>query len=262
MHPYLNIALIAARKAGDKILQTIDRGETLRITEKQTNDFVTHVDHLSERIILNEIQKAYPQHAILAEESGEKPGEEACWIIDPIDGTANFMRGYPQFAISIGIKVKDKLTLGLIYDPIKQEVFMAEKGRGAYLNDKRIRISPRSKFANAIIAVGMPFPKETKRLQAYTRIVRSIFRECGDIRRGGSAALDLAYVACGRVEAYWELNLKPWDIAAGVLIAAEAGAIVTDTAGKQDFLNNGNVLAATPKLYRDVYRLCCESPAL
>ena len=255
MHPMLNIAIQAARQASRMILRYMDQMDKVEITEKSQNDFVTQIDQLSEEIIITEIQKAYPYHAILAEESGHgKNDHDYCWIIDPLDGTRNFMHGYPQFCISIALTKKNVLELGLVYDPIRQELFTATRGQGAYLNSRRIRISENRKMDKALIGTGFPF-RHKENIKNYLAAFENVFTQCSDIRRAGSAALDLAYVACGRLDAFWESNLHIWDVAAGSLMIKEAGGIVCDFQGGETHLERGNIVAGNPKILKELIAL-------
>lgn len=255
MHPMLNIAIQAARQSSRMIMRYLDQMDKIEVTEKSENDFVTQLDTMSEEIIINEIQKAYPRHAILSEECGRgKNDHEYCWIIDPIDGTRNVMHGYPQFSISIALTKKNVVELGLVYDPIRQEFFTATRGQGAYLNNRRIRISDTRKISQALIGTGFPF-RNKENIPNYVRTFERVLKECGDIRRAGSAALDLAYVACGRLDGFWESNLQIWDIAAGSLLIKEAGGIVTDLQQRDNYLETGHILAGNLKIHKELATL-------
>lgn len=259
MHPMLNIAIQAARAASKTILQYVDRMDTISASQKSQNDWVTQVDQQSEQIIIDHIKKAYPNHRILAEESGQTDGsDDYCWIIDPLDGTRNFMQGVPHFAISIAIKNKDALEAGLIYDPISQELFCATKGKGATLNDRKIRVNQNKKLAHALIATGFPF-KNPEQIESYLKTFEAIFKQCSDIRRTGSAALDMAYVAAGRYDAYWESNVSAWDIAAGALLVKEAGGIVTDFADRKHYLETGNVICGNLRIQKMLQTIIASS---
>lgn len=251
MQPLLNIAVSAARAGARPILTAYRRGDVGAIRDKARNDHVTDIDHAAEEAIIGIIRRAYPDHAILAEESGSSGGrrQEVEWIIDPIDGTANFMRGLPHFAISIACRVRGELAHGVIYDPVKDEMFTASRGEGAQMDNRRIRVSEAKHLDRALVATGFAYRKGgeiTDYLDDFTRVLET----AGDIRRAGSAALDLAYVAKGRLDGYWECGLAPWDIAAGLLLVREAGGIVTDPdAPDSDPLETGAVVAGTPKIY-------------
>jgi myo-inositol-1(or 4)-monophosphatase len=248
--PMVNIAINAARTAGSIIIRFLDRLDSIRISEKQPNDYVTEVDQQAEREIINIIRKAHPNHAILGEESGASKGQEYTWIIDPLDGTRNFIHGFPQFAVSIGIQRKNKIEHGVIYDPIRQELFTATRGKGARLNDRRIRVSKRSQLEDCLLGTGFPFRHSEELLKDYISTLTSLIPICGDVRRAGAAALDLAYVASGRLDGFWEFKLKPWDIAAGSLLIKEAGGLICDIDGGENYLSTGNLVAGTPKILK------------
>src|SRR3990167_297337 len=248
--PIVNIAVKAARAAGDLIIRSLDRLDTVRITEKKPNDYVTEIDQQAEREIINIIRKAHPHHAILAEESGETAGKEYTWIIDPIDGTRNFIHGFPHFAVSIAIRYKNKIEYGVIYDQMRQELFTASRGKGARLNDRRLRVSKRSQLDDCLLGTGFPFRHSKEAVAAYAKTLVTMIPLCGDIRRGGAATLDLAYVAAGRLDGFWEFGLKPWDIAAGSLMIKEAGGIVCDADGSENYLKSGNIFAGNPKVLK------------
>ena len=250
MHPMLTIAVRAARRAGSIINRAaLDGGSGLHVRSKRAKDFVTQVDQAAEQAIIEIARKAYPEHGFLAEESGAS-GEHAqfVWIIDPLDGTTNFIHGFPQYCVSIGIRQRGALTHAVIYDPARNELFTASKGRGAFLNDRRIRVSTLTKFGDALVGTGFPF-KELERIDLYTRQLQTMMKTCAGVRRAGAAALDLAYVACGRLDAFWELGLSPWDMAAGALLIQEAGGLVGDLKGDQGFMDSGDIAAATPKVF-------------
>ena len=240
----LNIAIRAARSAGNLIIRSLQHVEHLEITTKGRNDFVSDVDRLAEQEIINTIKKAYPDHAILAEESGDLPGDETVWVIDPLDGTANFLHGFPHYCVSIGILVKGRIEHGVVYDPLRDELFTATRGAGAKLNDRRLRVNKRKTLADSLIATGFPF-KYHQHFPAFADMMTSVFPEVSDLRRGGSAALDLAYVAAGRVDGYWEIGLQKWDMAAGILLVEEAGGVVTDFLGGNNHFDNGNIVAGS-----------------
>jgi len=253
MHdPIINIAIEAARSASNLIIRAMKRMDTVKIAEKQPNDFVTEVDQRVEQEIISVIKKAYPGHGILGEESGEIIGkdEDYQWIIDPIDGTRNFIHGFPHFAISIGVTYKNRIEHGLIYDPLRQEFFTASRGKGAYLNDRRIRVSQRKTLEEAMLGTGFAYRHSDRNDPLGIHLFQTIQPVVGDIRRAGSAALDLAYTACGRLDGYWEMGLHIWDIAAGILLVKEAGGMICDPEGGESYLKTGNVVAANPHLMR------------
>lgn len=248
MHPMLNIGVRAARAAGKIILKSMAQGEKLTIEGKGQHDFVTNVDQAAEKLIIDTIRKSYPDHSILAEESGEQIGRDSDykWVIDPIDGTSNFMRGIPHFCISIALVVKGQIHQGVVYDPVRDELFTATRGAGAQLNGYRIRVTNIKDLDGALLATGFPF-KMKHILPEYQAVFSKFFSQAADVRRMGSAALDLAYVAAGRYDGYWEAGLKPWDLLAGELLVREAGGIITDFAGGMNQQASGNVVAASPK---------------
>ena len=247
MHPLINIAVSAARSAGNYIMRNLDRVPNLQIERKGRNDFVTQVDRNAEAEIIKIIQKAYPAHAILGEENGQIGQNEVMWIIDPLDGTTNFLHGLPHFAVSIGISVKGRLEHGVIYAPCTQDLYIASRGAGATLNNRKIRVSGAKDTDEALVGTGIPLREEN--LDAYLPMLRSVVANSAGVRRAGAASLDLAYVAAGRLDAFWEINLKQWDIAAGIVLVHEAGGMVSEIYGQPDPLLTGNILAATPKLH-------------
>ena len=250
----LNIAIRAARHAGDYIVRKINKLPDLKVEVKARNDYVSEVDRHAEALIIDDLQKAYPGHAMLGEESGLIEGDgEFRWIIDPLDGTTNYLNGFPHYAVSIACEQAGRLQHGVVYDPFKQELFAASKGAGATLNNRRIRVGSRKAMDGALLATGFPF-RQPERLDEYLNIFREFVRSAGDIRRAGSAALDLAYVAAGRLDGYWEDGLQAWDLAAGALIVREAGGLVTDFRGDAGFLDNGEVVAANPRLITELLR--------
>jgi myo-inositol-1(or 4)-monophosphatase len=250
MHPMLNTAVKAARKAGNIISRASRDIDLIKVETKRRNDFVTEVDRASENVIIEVLREAYPNHAILAEESGASKGSqgEYVWIIDPLDGTTNFIHGVPHYCISIGLQHKDVMQQAVIYDPIKNELFTATRGAGAYLNDKRIRVSSRDKIADALIGTGFPF-RDNSFLERYMAMFKAMTQSCTGIRRPGAAALDLAYVAAGRFDAFWEIGLAPWDIAAGSLLVLEAGGLIGNLQGEGGYMETGEVAAGSPKVF-------------
>jgi myo-inositol-1(or 4)-monophosphatase len=250
MHPMLNIAIKAARRAGSIINRAaLDRTQ-LEIRSKHANDFVTQVDKAAEAAVIDIIRQAYPDHAILGEESGALEGKKAeyRWIIDPLDGTTNYIHGLPHYCVSIGLQHRGTMEHGVIYDPAKNELFTASKGRGAFLDDRRIRVTKCAGLKDALVGTGFPF-KELPRLDLYCRQLKEMMKQASGVRRTGSAALDLAYVAAGRMDGFWELGLSPWDVAAGALLVQEAGGLVGDLSGDSGYLEGGEIAAATPKVF-------------
>ncbi|HAQ50985.1 MAG TPA: inositol-1-monophosphatase [Gammaproteobacteria bacterium] len=242
MHPMLNIAIRAARNAGNLIIRSLQHVEHIAVTTKSRNDYVSDVDRLAEKEIINVIKKAYPEHAILAEESGRSEGSNIVWIIDPLDGTTNFLHSFPHYCVSIAIMVDNRIEHGVIYDPLRDELFTASRGAGAKLNDRRLRVGKQKTLHQALIATGFPF-KYPHYVSPYMDMFNRIFPQVTDIRRAGSAALDLAYVAAGRVDGYWELGLQQWDIAAGILLVEEAGGVVSDLTDNNHYMSSGHIVA-------------------
>ncbi|MEN9946762.1 MAG: SuhB [Pseudomonadota bacterium] len=253
MSAILNIAVQAAYNAGNIIQQESKNLDRVRVERKGFNDFVSDVDKKAEQIIINTIMKAFPNHNILAEEGGaiSNNPNEPTWIIDPIDGTTNYLHGHPQYCVSIAVKQDDKITHGVIFDPNRNDLYKAELGKGALLNDSRIRVSKTANLSDSLLATGFP-TYDLSMLDQYLVIFRRMIEKTSGQRRAGSAALDLAYVAAGMVDGFWEFNLKPWDIAAGCLLVKEAGGLVCDFAGTQQFLTTGNIVAANPKLINQI----------
>ena len=248
MHPMLNIAVKAARRAGNLIYRSTDKIDHLTITKKSHADFVSEVDRAAEQTIIQTLLDAYPDHAILAEESGSHGESEFVWIIDPLDGTTNFLHGFPQFSVSIALQHKGIITQAVIYDPTKNELFTATRGRGAFLNDKRLRVSKRLHMADALIGTGFPYTNFTH-MDAYLGIFKDLIQQTSGLRRPGSAALDLAWMAAGRYDGFFETGLKIWDIAAGTLLITEAGGMVSDLSGGDSFLKTGHICAGNPNIH-------------
>ena len=248
MHPTLNIAVKAARRAATIINRASTQIDLLPVQTKSPNDFVTEVDRAAEAAIIDVLRDAFPHHGILAEESGQTGEGEYQWIIDPLDGTTNFIHGFPQYAISIALARNGVLEQAVVFDPTRNELFTASKGAGAYLNERRIRVSKRIRLSESLIGTGFPF-REFDHVDAYLAMFRDLTQRTAGIRRPGAAALDLAYVACGRLDGFWEMGLQPWDMAAGVLLIQEAGGLVSDLAGDADFMRSGNIVAGGPKVF-------------
>jgi myo-inositol-1(or 4)-monophosphatase len=246
----LNTAVKAARRAGSIINRAARDRTQLDVRAKGRNDFVTQVDKAAEDAIVQILRQAYPDHAVLAEESGlsESAGAEYRWIIDPLDGTTNFIHGFPQYCISIAVQHRGASAHGVIYDPGRNELFTASKGAGAFLDNRRIRVTRCTQLGDALVGTGFPF-KEIARIEAYLGQFRRVMQGSAGIRRAGAAALDLAYVAAGRLDAFWELGLAPWDMAAGALMIQEAGGLVGDLAGEGGYLESGDIATATPKVF-------------
>ncbi len=254
MHPMINIAVRAARSAGNILLRYYEHTDTLTVTEKRKNEFVSEVDKAAEQAIIEVLQKSYPDHAILGEETGSHKGNDYQWVIDPLDGTTNYLHGQPQFSISIALKYQGQLEHGVIYDPLREEMFSATRGSGAFLNDRRIRVTQRKGLDGALIGTGFPY-RDHSHLDAYMGMFRDMITDTAGIRRPGSAALDFAYVAAGRLDGFWELGLSEWDFAAGALLVREAGGTVTDIGGGERFLESGNVIAGGLKTHAAMQQL-------
>ncbi len=248
MQPLLNIAVRAARRAADVIVRSLNRLDSLQVTSKDRNDFVTDVDRQAEAEIIATIRKSYPDHAFLAEESGASGDNPTEWIIDPIDGTTNFIHGFPTFAVSIACRHRGRLEHAVVYDPMRQEVFTASRGDGAHLENRRIRVSKQRVLEGSLIATGFPYRANLHYLDNYMAMLKDVMQQTAGIRRPGSAALDLAYVAAGRVDAFWEIGLAPWDTAAGTLLVQEAGGRIGTLTGG-DYQLGGHVVAGTPRVY-------------
>ena len=257
LHPMLNIAIKAARAAGAIINRASLDLERLQVNTKAPNDFVTEVDHAAEAAIIDTLLGAYPGHGILAEESGTSRGardSEYVWIIDPLDGTTNFIHGLPTYAVSIGLAFRNQMQQAVVYDPARNDLFYATKGRGAYLNDKRLRVSRRSRMADALIGTGFPFRKGDD-LGRYLHMMEAVMKVCAGMRRPGAAALDLCYVAAGWYDGFFETGLSPWDVAAGSLLVTEAGGLIGNFTGEADFLHQREIVAGNPKIYAQLVQL-------
>ena len=248
MNPTLSIAIKAARRAGGIINRASRDVEQIKVSAKRDKDFVTEIDKAAEEAIIGVLKAAYPDHAILAEESGASGDSDYVWIIDPLDGTTNFIHGFPQYCVSIALAPKGLLTHAVVYDPTRNELFTAVKGGGAYLNDRRIRVSKRVKLNEVLLGTGFPF-RYFEHVDAYLGILRDMMHKTAGVRRPGAAALDLAWVAAGRIDGFWELGLSPWDMAAGALLITEAGGLVGDLSGESDYMNTGNIVGGNPKVF-------------
>ena len=247
----INVAVKAARAAGSIINRAALDIESVRVSQKNANDFVTEVDHAAEQVIIETLLTAYPGHGIWAEESGSEHGakdSEFVWIIDPLDGTTNFIHGLPVYCVSIALAVKGKVEQAVVYDPTRNDLFTATKGRGAYLNDRRLRVSKRLRLSESLISTGFPF-RPGDNFESYLAMMGEVMQRTAGLRRPGAAALDLAYVAAGYTEGFFELGLQPWDVAAGSLLVTEAGGLVGNFTGEANFLELGECLAGSPKVY-------------
>ncbi len=254
MHALLNTAVSAARRAGDLIMRYRNRVHNLKVSSKGRNDFVTEVDQQAEAAIIDTISKAYPAHGFLGEETGRQGNTEAYWIIDPLDGTTNYLHDFPMFCVSLAYCQRGQIEHGVIYDPMSQELFTATRGEGAQLDGRRIRVSGRRGLEGALIGTGFPF-RAHDNLDEYLAMFRDVLTATAGIRRAGSAALDLAYVAAGRLDGFWESGLQPWDLAAGALMIREAGGLITNLAGSEGFLESGNVAGGNPRVHAALLKL-------
>lgn len=247
----LNVAVKAARAAGALINRAALDVEAVRVSAKQTNDFVTEVDHAAEAAIIETLLTAYPGHGILAEESGSEHGakdSEFVWIIDPLDGTTNFIHGFPFYCVSIALSVRGKIEQAVVYDPTRNDIYSASKGRGAYVNDRRIRVGKRARLQECLISTGFPYRPGDK-LKPYLNMLGEVMSQCAGVRRPGAAALDLAYVAAGHSDGFFETGLQPWDVAAGSLLVTEAGGLIGNYTGEADFIEHGECVAGNPRIY-------------
>lgn len=259
MHPALNIAIKAARRAGQIINRASNDLDILKVSTKKPNDFVTEVDKAAEAVIIETLREAYPGHGILAEESGETVGSnqrdaEYQWIIDPLDGTTNFIHGFPQYAVSIALTKNGVVEQAVVFDPNRNELFTASKGNGAFLNERRIRVSKRIRMNESLIGTGFPYRSFTH-VDAYLGLMKELMEKAAGLRRPGAASLDLAYVACGRYDGFFEFGLAPWDMAAGALLISEAGGLVSDLKGESNYLSTGNIVAGTPKIFAPLLQM-------
>lgn len=249
MHPLLNVAVMAAHKGGDTLLRSLKKLDRIKVEVKGRNDFVSEADRAAEEAVIGVILKHYPGHAILAEESGARGQSDHLWIIDPLDGTTNFLHGFPVFCVSIALQIKGKLEHAVIYDPLRSELFTASRGQGAQLDGHKIRVSGETRLDRALLGTGFPYRDSNKALKPYIRMFTRAIENTAGVRRPGSAALDLAYVAAGRLDAFWETGLAPWDLAAGALLIREAGGIISGLDGSEGYLDSGHVLTGSPKIY-------------
>jgi myo-inositol-1(or 4)-monophosphatase len=254
MHPMLNVAVKAARRAGAIINRASLDLDKLTITAKRHNDFVSEVDRSAEDAIISTIFETYPDHAILAEESGPRGKSDYLWTIDPLDGTTNFLHGAPPYCVSIAVSHRGVLTHGVVFDPTRNDLFTASRGGGAFLNDRRIRVSKTTRLESALISTGFPF-RDLKNLDQYLAMLRAVTMGSAGVRRHGAAALDLAYVACGRFDGFWELGLCAWDLAAGALLIQEAGGLAADLDGNPTYLDSGNIVCGSPKVFGQLLKL-------
>ncbi|MEY4624743.1 MAG: hypothetical protein RL061_268, partial [Pseudomonadota bacterium] len=254
MHPMLNVAIKAARRAGNIINRASLNSERIQVTRKQHNDFVTEIDQAAEAAIIDTLKEAFPDHSFLGEETGETPSSNTnqtsnhVWIIDPLDGTTNFIHGFPQYAVSIALAVDGVLQQAVVYDPNRDELFTATRGAGAYVNNRRLRVAGRLKMSEALLGTGFPY-REDQNVEEYLEIFAKMTRQCAGLRRPGAASLDLAYVAAGRLDGFFESGLKPWDMAAGILLITESGGLVGNYAGEEGYMQSGEIMAANPRIF-------------
>ena len=258
MHPMLHTAVRSVREGGRVILMYFDQLDRLEYSSKGRNDYVSQADVEAERAVLDVLTRAYPDHGIIAEESGEREGSEYTWVIDPLDGTTNFLHGFPMFAVSVAVKRGGVLEHGVVYDPLHDEMFTASRGEGAQLNGKRLRVSTTRQLAPSLLGTGFPF-RDLGIIEPWMRSFQSLLPKTSGIRRAGAAALDLAYVAAGRLDGFWEFGLKPWDMAAGALLIREAGGLVSDVSGGQDFLESGNLVSANPLIFEEFRKIVARN---
>ena len=255
MHAMLNVAVMAARRGGDTLVRSLPKLDKLKIERKGRNDFVSEADHAAEAAVVDVILKHYPDHASLAEEGGAQGDSDYTWVIDPLDGTTNFLHGFPIFCVSVAVVHKGRVEHGAVYDPMRNELFTASKGAGAQLDGRKIRVSGQTNLDRALLGTGFPYRDSNLATPPYMRMLEKAIKNTSGIRRCGAAALDLCYVASGRFDAFWETGLKSWDLAAGSLIIREAGGIISGMDGSEDFLKTGHVLTGTPKIYRAAAQL-------
>ena len=258
MHALLNVAVMAARRAGAVLIRKMSNLQKLKIEQKGHNDYVSDADLAAEKAVIHCILKHYPDHAILAEESGAQGESDHLWIIDPLDGTTNYLHGFPVFAVSIGLQINGRMEHAVVYDPMRQELFTASRGDGAQVDGRRIRTSGQKQLERALVGTGFPIRQPEKELKPYLEMLGKTVLNTSGVRRPGAAALDLAYVAAGRLDAFWETGLSPWDLAAGSLLIREAGGIISGLDGSENFLETGHVHCGTPKIYKDLAKLCAR----
>ncbi|MDJ0814263.1 MAG: inositol monophosphatase family protein [Woeseiaceae bacterium] len=261
MHALLNVAVMAARRAGNVLVRKMVNLEKLNVEKKGHNDYVSDADRAAEETVIDCIHKHYPDHAILAEESGVQGESDTVWIIDPLDGTTNFLHGFPIFCVSVGVQVNGRMEHAAVYDPLRQELFTASRGEGAQLDGRRIRVSGQTHLDRALIGTGFPFRQANQEIRPYLDMLGKVVRNTSGVRRPGAAALDLCYVAAGRLDGFWETGLAPWDLAAGSLIIREAGGIVSGLDGSEKFMETGHILCGTPKIYAGLAKLCAPEIA-
>ncbi|MFQ5547482.1 MAG: inositol monophosphatase family protein [Woeseia sp.] len=255
MHALLNVAVMAAHSGGDTLIRSLPRLDRIKVEQKGRNDFVSEADRNAEKAVIDTILKHYPDHAILAEESGRQGDSDYVWVIDPLDGTTNFLHGFPVFCVSVGLLHKNRPEHAAVYDPLRQELFTASRGQGAQLDSRRIRVSKQTSLARALIGTGFPFRDSNIPIWPYLKMLQTVLAHTSGVRRAGAAALDLCYVAAGRLDGFWETGLSKWDLAAGALIIREAGGIISGLDGSEDFLDTGHVLTGSPRIYSGLAKI-------
>ncbi len=255
MHALLNVAVMAAHSGGDTLIRILPKLDKIKVEQKGPNDFVSEADRKAENAVIRTILKHYPDHAILAEESGQQGDSDYVWVIDPLDGTTNFLHGFPVFCVSVALMHKNRIEHAAVYDPLRQELFTASRGGGAHLDGRRIRVSKQHSLERALIGTGFPYRDSNIPLTPYLNMLQTVLMHTSGVRRAGAAALDLCYVAAGRLEGFWETGLQKWDMAAGALIIREAGGIISGMDGSEDFLDTGHVLTGSPKIYSALAKL-------
>ncbi|MEC9375520.1 MAG: inositol monophosphatase family protein [Pseudomonadota bacterium] len=255
MKPFLNTAIEAARLAGNTIMRHANRVHQLDVRSKSRNEFVSQVDLAAEEAIIDVIKKRYPEHSFLCEESGSRGNSDHIWIIDPLDGTTNYLYGLPIYCVSIALQIKGRTEVGVVYNPHSQELFTAIQGGGAQLDGKRIRMSSRKELEGALIGTGFPYRENDRWMDVYLEQLRAVMEIAGDVRRPGSAALDLSYLASGRMDGFWEFGLMPWDIAAGALILTEAGGLISSMTDDGNYMETGNIIAGSPKIHSQLEKI-------
>lgn len=255
MQAFLNTAVKAARLAGDTAIRYSKRLDELDVRSKARNDFFSQVDLAAEEVIIETVRERYPDHSFLAEESGQQGDHDHVWIIDPLDGTTNYLHGFPMYSVSIALQIKGRIVTGVVYDPVRQELFTAIRGAGAQLDGRKIRMNNRRSIDGALIGTGFPYRANEVWMETYLNQFRAVMNVAGDVRRAGSAALDLSYLAAGRLDGFWEFGLQPWDMAAGSLILREAGGIISGMTDDGDYMETGNVIAGTPKIHAELEKL-------
>ncbi|MDD9196014.1 inositol-1-monophosphatase [Aliivibrio sp. S3MY1] len=260
MHPMLNIAIRTARKAGDFVAKSFEQTDKIETTKKGNNEFITNIENDAQYMLVDMIKKSYPDHSIISEESGLIEGKDADvqWIIDPLDGTTNFVKGIPHFSISIAVRIKGRTEVACVYDPIRNELFTAQRGAGAQRNNQRVRVQELKDMNETILATGLPY-RQKQHAASYSKVLSAMFVECSDIRSSGCPSLDLCYLAAARIDGFFALGLKPWEMAAADLIARESGVICTDFTGNTDYMKTGSLVAGSPRIVKSMLKKIREN---